>query len=84
MTVDDYSQGVDPDTVKDSMAKLVHRMPAMADGYFRGGWSGLFTITPTGIPSLTGFRASTDYSAPSASAVTASSSAQSSANSWPK
>ena len=28
------------------MTKLVHRMPAMAEGYFRGGWSGLFTITP--------------------------------------
>ena len=52
VTVDDYSQGVDPETVKDSMAKLVHRMPAMADGYFRGGWSGLFTITPDWHPVL--------------------------------
>ena len=52
VTVDDYSQGVDPETVKDSMAKLVHRMPAIADGYFRGGWSGLFTITPDWHPVL--------------------------------
>lgn len=52
VTVDDYSQGVDPEIVKDSMAKLVHRMPAIADGYFRGGWSGLFTITPDWHPVL--------------------------------
>ncbi len=52
VTVDDYSQGVDLETVKDSMAKLVHRMPAIADGYFRGGWSGLFTITPDWHPVL--------------------------------
>ena len=45
-TIQGYNEGVDPATVEDSMTKLVHRMPAMAEGYFRGGWSGLFTITP--------------------------------------
>ena len=29
-----------------AITKLVNRMPVMAEGYFRGGWSGLFTITP--------------------------------------
>ena len=50
--MDDYNQGVDPQTVEDSLAKLVHRMPAMAEGYFRGGWSGLFTVTPDWHPVL--------------------------------
>ena len=45
-SVQGYNEGVDPSTVEESMTKLVHRMPAMAEGYFRGGWSGLFTITP--------------------------------------
>ena len=43
---DGYNQGVDVATVKEAMGKLVNRMPAMSEGYFRGGWSGLFTITP--------------------------------------
>ena len=50
--VDDYNQGVDPQTVEESLAKLAHRMPAIADGYFRGGWSGLFTVTPDWHPVL--------------------------------
>lgn len=44
--VEGYNQGVDPATVEEAITKLVNRMPAMAEGYFRGGWSGLFTITP--------------------------------------
>ncbi len=52
VNVDDYNQGVDPQTVEDSLAKLTHRMPAMAEGYFRGGWSGLFTVTPDWHPVL--------------------------------
>ena len=43
---DSYNQGVDPATVEEAVGKLVKRMPAMSEGYFRGGWSGLFTITP--------------------------------------
>ena len=50
--VDDYSQGVDMEAVAVNLAKLARRMPPMADSYFRGGWSGLFTITPDWHPIL--------------------------------
>ena len=50
--VDTYNQGVDMSAVADSMRKLVRRIPAMADCYFRGGWSGLFTATPDWHPIL--------------------------------
>ena len=32
--------------------KLVTRIPAMSDAYFRGGWAGLFTTTPDWHPIL--------------------------------
>jgi glycine/D-amino acid oxidase-like deaminating enzyme len=48
----DYNQGVDPDRVPEVMERLVNRMPAMSESYFRGGWSGLFTITPDWHPIL--------------------------------
>jgi sarcosine oxidase, subunit beta len=47
-----YNQGVDMDRIPDVMQRLVRRMPAMSDSYFRGGWSGLFTITPDWHPIL--------------------------------
>ncbi len=50
--VDSYNQGVDMDAVAGIISKLVRRMPPMADSYFRGGWSGLFTITPDWHPIL--------------------------------
>ena len=50
--VDNYNQGVDMDAVAGILGKLVRRMPPMADSYFRGGWSGLFTITPDWHPIL--------------------------------
>ena len=50
--VDDYNQGVDMEAVAVNLAKLARRMPPMADSYFRGGWSGLFTITPDWHPIL--------------------------------
>ena len=50
--VDSYNQGVDMETVAANLAKLARRMPPMADSYFRGGWSGLFTITPDWHPIL--------------------------------
>ena len=50
--VDAYNQGVDMSAVADSRCKLVRRIPAMADCYFRGGWSGLFTTTPDWHPIL--------------------------------
>lgn len=50
--VDSYNQGVDMTGVADVMQRLIRRMPQMADSYFRGGWSGLFTITPDWHPIL--------------------------------
>ncbi len=47
-----YNQGVDMSAVAESMSKLARRIPAMADCYFRGGWSGLFTTTPDWHPIL--------------------------------
>ncbi|MEE2881809.1 MAG: FAD-dependent oxidoreductase, partial [Chloroflexota bacterium] len=34
------------------MPGLIGRMPHMEDAYFRGGWSGLFTVTPDWHPIL--------------------------------
>ena len=50
--VDSYNQGVDLDRAAEVMQGMVERIPAMADSYFRGGWSGLFTITPDWHPIL--------------------------------
>ncbi len=44
--VEDYNQGVDMPRFAQVMEGLTERMPLMAESYFRGGWSGLFTITP--------------------------------------
>jgi sarcosine oxidase, subunit beta len=50
--VDSYNQGVDLPQLPEIMGRLIRRMPAMSDSYFRGGWSGLFTITPDWHPIL--------------------------------
>ncbi len=50
--VETYDQGVDMAEVSLTLGKLARRMPAMSDSYFRGGWSGLFTITPDWHPIL--------------------------------
>jgi len=50
--VDGYNQGVDMDVVGETWSRLARRMPSMADSYFRGGWSGLFTTTPDWHPIL--------------------------------
>jgi sarcosine oxidase subunit beta len=44
--LDTYNQGVDLALVEEVFTKLAHRMPAMSQGFFRGGWSGLFDVTP--------------------------------------
>ncbi len=49
---DSYNQGVDMAEIPQTMERLVRRMPVMAQSYFRGGWSGLFTITPDWHPIL--------------------------------
>ncbi len=50
--VETYNQGVDMNVMADAMGRLTHRIPAMSDAYFRGGWSGLFTTTPDWHPIL--------------------------------
>ena len=49
---DEYNQGVDMPVVEDAMAGLTKRMPGMSQALFRGGWSGLFTVTPDWHPIL--------------------------------
>ncbi len=50
--VETYNQGVDIEVMADALGRLTHRIPAMSDAYFRGGWSGLFTTTPDWHPIL--------------------------------
>ena len=52
VSVDSYNQGVDMEGVAETLGKLAQRMPQMADSYYRGGWSGLFTVTPDWHPIL--------------------------------
>ena len=47
-----YPQGVDITEASSARAKLARRVPGMADAYYRGGWSGLFTTTPDWHPIL--------------------------------
>ena len=49
---DSFNQGVDMPMVEQTFQKLVRRMPGMTNALFRGGWSGLFTITPDWHPVL--------------------------------
>lgn len=50
--LDNYDEGIAMPTAAAAMDKLTRRMPAMADSYLRGGWSGLFTVTPDWHPIL--------------------------------
>ena len=50
--VETYNHGVDMEIMADALGRLTRRIPAMADAYFRGGWSGLFTTTPDWHPIL--------------------------------
>ena len=47
-----YPQGVDITEASSARVKLARRVPGMADAYYRGGWSGLFTTTPDWHPIL--------------------------------
>ena len=49
---DTYNQGVDMSVVEMAFSNLVRRMPGMCHALFRGGWSGLFTVTPDWHPIL--------------------------------
>ncbi len=44
--VEAYDHGVDVAVAEDVARKLSARMPGMSDAEFRGGWSGLFTVSP--------------------------------------
>ena len=48
----EYPQGVDLADAAGARAKLARRIPGLADAYYRGGWSGLFTTTPDWHPIL--------------------------------
>ena len=50
--LDDYDQGIDQAHAADALARVARRMPAIAESYLRGGWSGLFTTTPDWHPIL--------------------------------
>ena len=49
---DVYPQGLEISEAAIARAKLARRVPGMADAYYRGGWSGLFTTTPDWHPVL--------------------------------
>ena len=49
---DGYDHGVDMPVVEDVAARITARMPGMSQAVFRGGWSGLFTVTPDWHPIL--------------------------------
>ena len=50
--VDSYNQLADVDDMTAAKQKLVRRIPAMSNAYFRGSWAGLFTTTPDWHPIL--------------------------------
>lgn len=50
--MDTYNHGVDVRVVEQATVKLTNRIPLMAEAYFDGGWSGLFTTTPDWHPIL--------------------------------
>ena len=50
---DELNHGVDAAAVEEVAATLTDRMPGMEYAVFRGGWSGLFTITPDWHPIMT-------------------------------
>ncbi len=49
---DVYPQGLELSEAAIARGKLARRIPGMADAYYRGGWSGLFTTTPDWHPVL--------------------------------
>ena len=49
---DAYPQGLELPEAAVARAKLGRRVPGLADAYYRGGWSGLFTTTPDWHPTL--------------------------------
>ncbi len=50
--VETYNQLAGVEDMVGAKEKLVRRIPAMSDAYFRGSWAGLFTTTPDWHPIL--------------------------------
>jgi sarcosine oxidase subunit beta len=50
--LDNYDEGIDQGDAANAMDRVIRRMPAMDQSYFRGGWAGLFTTTPDWHPIL--------------------------------
>ena len=50
--VETYNQLAGVEDMVDAKEKLVRRIPAMSNAYFRGSWAGLFTTTPDWHPVL--------------------------------
>jgi sarcosine oxidase subunit beta len=49
---DDYNEGIDPGEIMGNAERIARRFPIMVDGLSRGGYSGLYDITPDHEPVL--------------------------------
>ena len=49
---DSFNPAVDLEPAAAAFDRASRRMPALGQGYFRGGWAGLFTVTPDWHPVL--------------------------------
>ena len=49
---DSFNPAVDFEPAAQAFERVAQRMPALGQGYFRGGWAGLFTVTPDWHPVL--------------------------------
>jgi sarcosine oxidase, subunit beta len=47
---DDFHQGIDPGFVEQARSKLAARFPAFEQATMRGGWSGIYMMSPDGRP----------------------------------
>ncbi len=50
--LDTFNQGVDMAIVTDGMRRMVRRCPLLRHAYFRGGWAGVYDVTPDWHPIL--------------------------------
>jgi sarcosine oxidase subunit beta len=50
--LDTYNQGVDMEVVSEAVSRVVRRCPLLDQAYFRGGWAGLYDVTPDWHPIL--------------------------------
>jgi sarcosine oxidase subunit beta len=49
---DDYNEGIDPGEIMGNADRIARRFPIMVDGLSRGGYSGLYDVTPDHEPVL--------------------------------